>query len=210
MLLSNFLKKISNKVEIINFRDIEINKIETDSRKINNNDIFFAIKTFNSNGALYIDKAIENGAKVVVCDINEQYQNNNIVVIKCNDTISLLGEFLNIFYNNKPKHVIGITGTCGKTSTAEFLRQAIQNLGFNSASIGTLGIKFKNEHLKEDTLTMREIVDLHNKLKYLKEEENIDYVAMEMTSQGMDQRRCEGINTEIGVFLNLLDHEHLD
>lgn len=210
MILSDFLKKLKKEVQISNFKDIEINKIETDSRKISKGDIFFAIKTFNSNGASYIDKAIKNGAEVIVCDINEEYNNDNITIIKCSDTISLLGEFLNILYNNQPKHIVGITGTCGKTSTAEFLRQALQNLELNSASIGTLGIKFKDKYLKEDTLTMREIVDLHSKLEYLKKEESVDYVAMEMTSQGMDQRRCEGVDVEIGVFLNLLDHEHLD
>lgn len=210
MLLSNFLEKINSKVEIYNFTDIEINKIESDSRLIQKDDIFFAIQTFNSNGSLYIDKAVENGAKVVVCNINCCYNNEHVVIIKCNDTTTLLTEFLNILYNNKPKHIIGITGTCGKTSTAEFLRHAIQNLGFNSASFGTLGIKYKDMYLKEDTLTMRELVDLHKKLNQLKSEDNIDYVAMEMTSQGMDQRRCEGINIEIGVFLNLLNHEHLD
>lgn len=210
MFLSEFLDKIKSKVEVENYKNVEINKIETDSRLITKNDIFFAVQTFNSNGILYVDKAIKNGAFVVVYNSKETYKNDDIVIIKCDDTTKLLGEFLNILYQNKPKHIIGITGTCGKTSTAEFIRQAIQNLGCNSASIGTLGVNFEGSHLKEDTLTMREIVDLHKKLNYIKSEKNIDYVAMEMTSQGMDQRRSEGIDVEVGVFLNLLNHEHLD
>ena len=63
--------------------------------------------------------------------------------------------------------------------------------------------------MKEDTLTMRELVDLHEKLNYLKKVKNIDYVAMELTSQGMDQGRSEGVDVEIGVFNNITP-EHLD
>lgn len=209
MLLSQLIENFKNELEISNFKDIEFNSIQSDSRLVKNNDIFFALDGRTTKGINFVDKAIENGAKVIVCNKNENYKNDNLVVIKTNDTLKLLGNFLNIFYAEKPKHIIGITGTSGKTSVAEFTRQAIQKLGIDSASIGTLGVNFENSHMKEDTLTMRELVDLHEKLNYLKKVKNIDYVAMELTSQGMDQGRNEGINVEIGVFNNITP-EHLD
>ena len=209
MLLSKLIEKFKNELEIFNFKDIEFNSIQSDSRLVKNNDIFFALNGRARKGLDFVDKAIENGAKVIVCNKNENYKNDNLVVIKTNDALKLLGKCLNIFYPNKPKHIIGITGTSGKTSVAEFTRQAIQKLGIDSASIGTLGVNFENSHMKEDTLTMRELVDLHEKLNYLKKVKNIDYVAMELTSQGMDQGRSEGVNIEIGVFNNITP-EHLD
>lgn len=209
MLLSKLIENFKNELEISNFKDIEFNSIQSDSRLVKNNDIFFALDGRTRKGLDFVDKAIENGAKVIVCNKNENYKNDNLVIIKTNDTLKLLGKCLNIFYAEKPKHIIGITGTSGKTSVAEFTRQAIQKLGIDSASIGTLGVNFENSHMKEDTLTMRELVDLHEKLNYLKKVKNIDYVAMELTSQGMDQGRSEGVDVEIGVFNNITP-EHLD
>ncbi len=209
MLLSKIIENCENELEISNFRNFNVEGIQSDSRLIKENNIFFAIDGLTVKGIDFVDKAIANGAKVLVCSKNKEYKNENIVIIKTNDVIGLLGKFLNIFYAKKPKHIIGITGTSGKTSIAEFTRQAIQKLGYNSASIGSLGINFENSHLKEDTLTMRELIDLHEKLNYLKTDRNIDYVAMEFTSQGMHQRRSTGINVEIGVFNNITP-EHLD
>ena len=209
MLLSRLIEKFKNELEIYNFKDININKIQSDSRLIKQGDLFFAIDGLTVKGIDFANDAIKNGAVAIVCSKNDNYENDNLVVIKCNDTIGMLGKFLNVFYPEKPKHIVGITGTSGKTSVAEFTRQIIQKLGFDSASIGTLGVNFEGSHLKEDTLTMRELVDLHEKLNYLKKEKNIDYVAMEFTSQGLHQRRGEGVNVEIGAFNNI-SPEHLD
>lgn len=209
MLLSKLIEKFKDELKIYNFRDIEINKIQSDSRLIEKNDIFFAIDGLTVKGIDFADKAIAAGAVVVVCSLDEDYKNDNVVILKCKDTIEMLGKFLNVFYPEKPKHIIGITGTSGKTSVAEFTRQIIQKLGIDAASIGTLGVNFENSHLKEDTLTMRELVDLHEKLNYLKKEKNIDYVAMEFTSQGLHQRRGEGIKVEVAAFNNITP-EHLD
>lgn len=209
MLLSKLIENYKNKLKLINFRDVNIGGIQSNSKEVKLNDVFFALDGFNVKGIDFVDEAIKNGTKVVVCAKDEKYSNNNIIVIKTSDVIGLLGEFLRIFYAKKPRHIIGITGTSGKTSVAEFTRKAIQQLGFNSASIGSLGVNFENSHLKKNAMTMPELVDLHEKLNYLKTEKNIDFVAMEMTSQGMHQRRNEGIDVEIGIFNNI-SPEHLD
>lgn len=209
MLLSKLIENCKGELEISNFKDLNVDGIQSDSRLVELDDVFFALDGFKVKGIDFADKAIEKGARVIVCSKNEKYENKNVIVIKTYDVIGILGKFLSTFYAKKPKHIIGITGTSGKTSVAEFTRQAIQKLGHDSASVGTLGVNFENSHMKEDTLTMRELVDLHEKLNYLKAEKNIDYVAMELTSQGMHQRRSEGVNVEMGVFNNITP-EHLD
>ena len=210
MLLSQIIGSYANELEILNFKkDLNINDIQTDSRLIKNNDIFFAIDGFTTKGIDFADKAVENGAKVVVCDKKYNYSNNDIVIIKCNDTKDILGKFLNNLYYNKPKYIIGTTGTSGKTSITEFIRQIIQNLGYESASMGTLGVKYKNEKIKHGTLTMLETVELHKNLYELKTNHNVDFVSMEFSSQGMHQNRAAGIYVDVAVFSNL-SPEHLD
>ena len=209
MLLSELINSFKNELDIYSFKDILVNNIQTNSNLIKTNDIFFAIDGIKSKGIDYVDDAIINGAKVIFCDKTKNYMNDNVTVIKCNDVVKILGKILNVFYKNIPQNIIGITGTSGKTSIAEFTRQALELLNISSASIGTLGVNFKDSHYKEDTLTMRETVDLYQKLSFLKEKKNIDFVAMEFTSQGLDQRRAIGIHPKIGVFNNITP-EHLD
>ena len=139
------------------------------------------------------------------------YKNDNIIVMKTKEKniMDIYGKMLNQFYNNLPEHIIGVTGTSGKTSTVEFIRQTIELLGIKSASNGTLGIKFKDSSLKYDTLTMRETQDMYEKLYFLKNEKNINYVSMEYTSHGLDQNRGVGLHPEIGIFTNITP-EHLN
>lgn len=208
MLLSKIINDYKKDLEIYNFEDFDVRSIQSDSRLIGDGDIFFALDGIAHNGIDFVNDAVKKGAKAVVC--HKKYNPvGDFVLIKCDDAVGILGKFLNKLYPDKPKHIVGITGTSGKTSVAEFTRQIIQGLGIDAASIGTLGVNFENSHMKEDTLTMRELVDLHEKLSYLKKEKNIDYVAMETTSQGMDQRRGEGVEIEVGVFNNITP-EHLD
>ena len=108
MLLSKIIEPYSNELEILNFKELNIIGIQTDSRLIKENDIFFAIDGFTTNGIDFADKAIENGAKVIVCDKKYNYENNNVVIIKCDDVKDILGKFLNAFYFNKPKYIISL------------------------------------------------------------------------------------------------------
>ena len=209
VLLSEIIKTCENELIINNFKDIEIEGIDRDSRLIKENYIFCAVDGMNLKGATFIEPAIKNGAKVIVTETD--YKNENIIVMKTKEKNlkDIYGKLLKQFYNNLPEHIIGVTGTSGKTSVVEFLRQAIELLGYESASIGTLGIKYKEENIKSDTLTMKETSDLYEKLYLLKSEKNVNYVSMEFTSQGLDQKRAVGVHPEIGIFTNITP-EHLD
>lgn len=209
MLLSELIEPFKNDLKIYNFKDQKIESIQSDSRLIKQNNLFVAIDGITSKGIEFVNKAIENGATAILCDEKYDYQNDNIVIIKSKDVLETFGNFLNNFYFDKPNHIIGITGTSGKTSTVEFIRQIIQNLGYNAASIGTLGVKFRNEKIKSGTLTTLETVDLYKNLNVLKTKENVDYVAMEFSSQAMHQNRTTGIKVDVAIFSNL-SPEHLD
>ena len=93
-----------------------INKINYDSRKVEENDIFVCIKGFATDGHKYINKAIENGAKVIIIQDDVKIQNENIIVIKVSDTRKTLACIGANYYNNPSKKmkVIGVTGTNGQ------------------------------------------------------------------------------------------------
>lgn len=207
--LSEIINPFQDELEIINFKDIQIEGIDRDSRLIKKNYIFCAIDGLKLKGEQFIEPAIKNGATVIITE--NEYKNDNLVVIKTKqkNVKDIYGKLLNRFYNNIPEHIIAVTGTSGKTSIVEFLRQATEFLGLNSASNGTLGIKYKNELIKNDDLTMRETSDMYRKLYFLKTEKNINYLFMEYTSQGLDQKRAVGLHPQIGIFTNITP-EHLD
>ena len=167
-MLSEVIKTSKNELEIENFKDIEIEGIDRDSGNIKNNYIFFAIDGSKIEGKTFIEPAIKNGAKVIVTE--SEYKNENIIVMKTKEKNikEIYGKMLIQFYNNLPKHIIGVTGTSGKTSIVEFIRQTIELLGYESGSIGTLGIKYKDITIRNDTLTMKETSDMYKYLYYLK------------------------------------------
>jgi len=210
MLLSKLLENISD-IETENFIDTEIIGVESDSRSIQKGNLFVALKGRTVDGIDFLDKAIELGCAAVICS-NEsitEKQYPNLTTIRHKDPLWLLGKLLNKFYPEKPRHILAVTGTNGKTSIVEIIRKILETLGYNSASIGSLGLNCKGANVKEDTLTMHETVDVHKKLNYLKKEKNIDYLAVEATSQGMDQGRLSGVTPEIGAFTNITQ-DHLD
>ncbi|MDR0423564.1 MAG: UDP-N-acetylmuramoyl-L-alanyl-D-glutamate--2,6-diaminopimelate ligase [Rickettsiales bacterium] len=185
----------------------EVLGIQTDSRLVKDGYIFFAIDG-TTKGIDYADMAIKGGAMAVVCEDKYDFESDKVPVIKVPDAIKELARCLNILYPSKSDHIIGITGTSGKTSTTEFTRQIIEKLGYNSASIGSLGVKYGNEYKKDDTATTKLWEKLHEELFLLKKK-NIDYVVTETTSIGLVRRRTEGLNIEIGAFLNFTQ-DHLD
>lgn len=209
MLLSKIIENLDIKVD--NFKDFDVKSIETDSRIRNEYGIFITIDGNTNKGTDFIEQAKENGAKAIIIANKYNYVDDKVVIIKCEEPRDILALILKKFYNNEfPEHILGITGTQGKTSVVEFIRQILSKLGHRCASIGTLGMKYDENVEKNNSLTMMEIVDLYKKLNFLKAKQNIDFVAMEITSQGLDTRRFDGLKVEVAGVTNICDHEHLD
>lgn len=179
---------------IVNPDKIDIEDIAIDSRLVKKNSAFFALAGKEKNGAEFIENAIKNGA---------------ILVIK--DQPKLLVEFLKIFYAPLPTNIYAITGTNGKTSTAEFTRQILGFLNKKSASIGTLGVTCEaiiGEGSQNSSLTTPDIVSLYKNLSLLKKN-GVDDVAIEVSSIGLDQGRATGLEFASGAFTNFTQ-DHLD
>lgn len=206
------LKDILYKVAIESVHgstDIDVNKIEFDSRKIQQNDVFVAIRGTLSNGHDFIQKAIELGATAIICDELPEQLIASVTYVKVVNTNSALAFLAANYYKNPSANLklVGITGTNGKTTIASLLYQLFKKAGFKVGLISTVKImvddvEYKATHTTPDSLTINH---------YLNEMVSMgcNYCFMEVSSHGVHQKRTEGLTFAGGVFTNLT-HDHLD
>ena len=202
MYLGSLLKSIDNKYKRISVRGISFN-----SKKIKKGDVFFAIKGNKETGAKFINEAIHKGASAIITNKSEKIKPCKTDIIKVSNVRKSLSEASSNFYKKKPKFIIAVTGTNGKSSVADFFYQILILNKLSVASIGTLGIISKN-YKKKTTLTTSDPLLLHQSLKILKKK-NINHVILEASSHGLHQNRLDNINIKVGIFTNL-SHDHLD
>ena len=146
MQLGKFLKNLNSKYKKHFFSGICLN-----SKNCKKNNIFFALKGKKDNGKKYIKDAIKRGAKIIVSkNINEGIK-NDILFINSKHPYKDLSFLSSKLYKKKPKNLVAVTGTNGKSSVADFYLQILKLNNLKCASIGTLGIKsdlLKKKNLK--------------------------------------------------------------
>ena len=201
-----FLKKLINNLNK-DKKNIKIKGISTNSKEVKKDYMFFAIQGQKINGEKYIDEAIKKGAVVIVCSKKCKYRNSKVTVIKVLNIRYFLSEVSSNFYKLKPKNIILVTGTNGKTSVADLFYQILSLNNIPVASIGTLGIKFKNRIIKTN-LTSPDTISIHKNLKIIKNNK-IDNVIIEASSHGLDQNRLDHLKLKAGIFTNF-SQDHLD
>lgn len=213
MKLAEILSQVKTNFETSANQDLAtIHSIEIDSRLVKKNSVFFALSGKSKNGSQFIADAIQNGAGCIVVDDKKliSAQLSHVIFIESSQINQLLVEFLQIFYSPLPANIYAITGTNGKTSTAEFTRQILQMLGKKSASIGTLGTICNHEiqGLSSSSLTTPDIVSLYKNLQIL-QKNGVENVALEVSSIGLQQGRAAGLKIAVGAFTNFTQ-DHLD
>ncbi len=194
-------KLIKNCPKILS--NIKVRGLSSDTRKIKKGFLFFALQGYKNNGENFIHQALKRGACAA---ISSKELRGNPKVIKVKNVRDILGKVCSKFYVNKPKNIIAVTGTNGKSSVADFFHQILSHNNISSATIGTLGIKTKKT--KKIDLTSPDTISMHKELENLKKKK-IDNVILEASSHGLSQGRINGINIKIGIFTNL-SQDHLD
>jgi MurE/MurF fusion protein len=202
MLLKNLIINIPEEK-----KEIEITGLSSDSKSVKPGYIFFAIKGANNNGEKFIQDAVSKGATVVICSIKCNYSNKNILVKKIKDIRNFVSKVSSRFYRLKPKRIFAVTGTNGKTSVADLFYQILTLNNVPVASIGTLGIKYKNKIIKTG-LTSPDTILIHKYLQILKKKK-IDNIIIEASSHGLAQNRLHHINYKSAIFTNF-SQDHLD
>jgi UDP-N-acetylmuramoyl-L-alanyl-D-glutamate--2,6-diaminopimelate ligase len=206
------LKDILYKVSIEAVKgstDVAIGKIEFDSRKVELNDVFVAIRGTISNGHDFIEKALNQGAAVIVCDTFPDLIVNGVTYIQVKDTNLALAFLASNYYNNPSQNLklVGITGTNGKTTIASLLYQLFKKAGYKVGLLSTVKILVDEEafpatHTTPDSLTINYYLAEMNKA-------GVEFCFMEVSSHGIHQKRTEGLIFSGGIFTNL-SHDHLD
>ena len=192
--------------QIVGNENAEISSVVFDSRKADKDSLFVAIKGNKGDGSLYINSAIENGSRVIVCeeihDIKPEVA--YIVVSNARKALALIAQ--NFFNNPTTKlKLVGVTGTNGKTTTATLLYKLFMNLGYKCALISTVENKINNEvfptdHTTPDPVTLAQFVDMAVS-------KGCQYAFMECSSHAIDQDRIDGMIFAGAIFTNLtLDH----
>ncbi|KGO83964.1 UDP-N-acetylmuramoylalanyl-D-glutamate--2,6-diaminopimelate ligase [Flavobacterium cauense R2A-7] len=208
MILKDILYKVA--IEAVKgSTDIEVNKIEFDSRKIVSDDVFVAIKGTVSDGHDFIEKAINLGATVIICETLPNLIVEGITYVQVKDTSAAMAFMAANFYGNPSANLklVGVTGTNGKTTIASLLYQLFKNAGFKVGLLSTVKIlvddkEYKATHTTPDSLTINHFL---NEMA----EEGCEYCFMEVSSHGIHQKRTEGLHFVGGIFTNL-SHDHLD
>ena len=194
---------------VIGSTSVAINNIEFNSRKIEFNDVFVAIKGVLSDGHNYIEKATDLGALVIICEKIPDKIINGITYVEVDNSNLALSVLAANYYGNPSDDIqlIGITGTNGKTTVATLLYKLFKKAGFKVGLLSTVKIlidnkEYKSTHTTPDSLTIN---------RYLKEmvDEGIEFCFMEVSSHGIDQMRTRNLNFKGAVFTNL-SHDHLD
>lgn len=209
MLLQYLIENLTDKV-IIGDTNIDINKIEYNSQKIEQNDIFVAIKGYKEDGNDYIKEAVEKGA---VCIVTEDELNANelpnITIVRVQNSRIALSLLASKYYDFPARKIklIGITGTKGKTTTAYMIRDILNASGKKTGMIGTIYNTYGNVCI-EASRTSPESLDLQKLLKDMVDAQ-MEYVVMEVSSHSLVLDRVYGLHFAIGIFTNL-SQEHLD
>ena len=162
MLLKKIIKNLPIGIQKINIKGLSL-----DSRNTKKSYLFFAMKGTKYNGENYIANAIRKGAKAIVCDTTCKIKNKKIPIIKVNNIRKTISTACRRFYQTKPKNIIAVTGTNGKSSVTDFYHQILLSEKIPVASLGTLGVRINNK-VKKTNLTTLDIISLHRELSKIK------------------------------------------
>lgn len=208
---------LENILFIVGPAPTSINHLAYDSRKVKHDGCFVCINGLHTDGHDYIPAAINNGARVIIGTnkdllLQNYYHRPDLTFVLVRNSKKALAQFASVFYkeSHKNTHLIGVTGTNGKTTITAYIRSLLNTLGTSTGSIGTAGVWDQHEefNFERSTPTTPESADLHEIFSHL-DQRGTSHVVMEATSIALHQERLHGLEFDIAVHSNL-SPEHLD
>ena len=185
--------------------DVEVTGLTADSRQVKPGYVFAALKGVAHNGQDFIPKAIENGAVAILTET--PVDTGTAELILSDEPRLALAQASARFYPAQPEKIAAVTGTNGKSSTVDFLRQIWTDCGLRAASMGTLGAIGPKGQIDLGHTTP-DPVAIHRTLSRLAEDD-VTHLAMEASSHGLAQYRLDGVKLSAVAFTNLTQ-DHLD
>lgn len=208
MELSKLLKNIKP-TAIVGDAEVEITGINIDSRKIGPGQLFVAMKGTQVDGHRFISKAIELGAKAVLCEDMPENTVEGVTYVQVASTEDAVGPVATLFHGDPSSKLklVGVTGTNGKTTVATLLYNMFRKMGHRVGLLSTVCNYIENEaipadHTTPDPIELNELLDRMVKV-------GCEYVFMECSSHAIAQKRIGGLKFTGGLFTNLT-RDHLD
>lgn len=205
MKLQDLLKHLHPLIPF-NGENPEIISLDNDNRKVQKGSLFICIKGYTVDGHNFAESAVKNGAAAVLA---ERPLPLNVPVIIVHDTNRAMAVLADAFYEHPTKniHLIGITGTNGKTTTSHIIEKILADAGKRTGLIGTMYTKIGNE-IFETKNTTPESLTLQKTFRQMKDK-HVDAAVMEVSSHALDLGRVHGCDYNVAVFTNLTQ-DHLD
>jgi UDP-N-acetylmuramoyl-L-alanyl-D-glutamate--2,6-diaminopimelate ligase len=188
---------------------VDIVSVQIDSRKVQPGSLFIAIKGVGVDGHNYINKAVEQGAAVVVCETMPAQQLENITYVQTISSAEAAGIIAHNFYDQPSEKLklVGVTGTNGKTTIATLLYKLFTCLGYDCGLISTVENQIAGKVIPS-THTTPDAVSLNALLKQMVDS-GCTHAFMEVSSHAVHQRRIAGLQFTGALFSNIT-HDHLD
>ncbi len=193
--------------------DVTVTGLSMDSRNLSEGALFLAVQGITSHGLCYVERALDQGGSAVAYEpavgIEPYLLSQEKPFVAVEALAEKAGYIAARFYGEPSRKlfVVGITGTNGKTSVAYFLAQIMPAAGFKSGVMGTLGCGMLGS-LETASHTTADAVSVQAELAKLKQQE-VQGVAMEVSSHALTQGRVNGVEFDAAVFTNL-SRDHLD
>ena len=188
---------------------VEVNDLQTDSRKVAAGGAFIAIKGVAADGHLFIGPAINNGAVVIICEEMPGEKREGVTYVQVENSGAAAGYMAHNFFGQPSEKMtlVGVTGTNGKTTVATLLFKLFTSLGYTCGLLSTVQ-NHVGKRTVEATHTTPDAISL-NKLLSQMVNEGCTHVFMETSSHAIHQNRIAGLAFAGGIFTNIT-HDHLD
>ena len=203
--LSEILKNVDYEL-VKGSLDIEIRDITENSNKVYDDDLFIAVVGTTVDSHKFIPDAIRRGAKAIVVERDVEVE-EDVTVVKVKSSRKALAYMAAAYFNYPAKKmtIIGITGTCGKTSTSYIIKSMLETAGNKVGVIGTICAMIDDKKIETHNTTPNSYEI--QKLFYEMVESGCKYAVIEVSSQGLKMDRVAGIEFDYGIFTNLsVDH----
>ncbi len=208
MLLKDVLYKVAIRT-VAGGTDGEIKDVQVDSRKVKKGAAFIAVRGSAADGHQFIDKAIANGATVIVCEELPAERAPGVVYVQAENSAAAAGYMAHNFFGQPSEKlkIVGVTGTNGKTTIATLLYKLFSGLGYTCGLLSTVDNHI-GDKIVPATHTTPDAVSLNQLLKQMTDE-GCTHVFMEVSSHAIHQHRITGLKFAGGIFSNIT-HDHLD
>lgn len=195
--------------EVVGSTSISISSICFDSRKVNSDSVFIAVKGIHSDGHDYIKTAIGKGSVAIICETLPEQIHSGITYVRVKNSSIALAFISDNFFDHPSSRInlVGITGTNGKTTVATLLYELFQQLSIKSGLISTVRYLIDTEELQA-THTTPDVHTINEMLSNMIDK-GCKFCFMEVSSHAISQHRISGLNFTGAVFTNIT-HDHLD